>query len=251
MAVKAPSLPSTVDQIVPLLHDDTLVVFATNGIPWWYFQSAEGPWTDTQLPRLDPSGRLWREVGPNRVVGAVAYMAGTVVSPGIVRAENSTNRLVIGRPDGAPDERLSQLAESTKNSGLDIEVTTKIRDAVWKKLVSNLIGGALGCLAASPTKDVLDKSSVAHFADAMGHEVMTLARALGSDPGDLDPVLAKLRTSGHVQSIVQDLLAGRPMEIDALLRAPMDLAELTKTPVPHLELIIDLVTQRARAAGLY
>jgi 2-dehydropantoate 2-reductase len=143
------------------------------------------------------------------------------------------------------------LASLLTSGGLEVSVSPTIRDAVWTKLVSNLVGGSLGVLTASATKDVLDKPTCARTAKAMVDEVAAVARALGCDAGDTDESVRKLATSSHLQSIVQDLQGGRPMEIDALFRVPLDLAKLAQVPTPHLDLVVELATQRARAAGQY
>jgi 2-dehydropantoate 2-reductase len=251
VAVKAPALPTIAEPISCLLHHDSLVLFVMNGIPWWYFHSHGGALDGTQLRRLDPEGALGDRIGPERAVGAVAYTACSVVAPGVIRAENPRNRLIIGRPDGQSDARLNILASLLNPSGLEVSVTPKIRDAIWAKLVMNLIGGSLSVLSASPMKDVLDKPAIAGTAKAMADEGAAIAHALGCDPGDPDEGLRKLATSSHLQSIAQDLLAGRTMEIDGLFRVPLDLAELLQVPTPNLDLVIELATQRARAAGQY
>jgi 2-dehydropantoate 2-reductase len=251
VAVKAPALAAIAEHIGALLHQDSLVLFVLNGIPWWYFHSHGGALDGTHLRRLDPGRALEDHVGPERAVGAVAYTACSVTAPGVIRAENARNRLIIGRPDGRPDERLDTMASLLTPSGLEVTVTPRIRDAVWSKLVMNLIGGSLGVLSASPMKHVLDKPAVAGAAKAMADEAAAIARALGCDPGDPAEGLSKLATSSHLQSIVQDLQAGRPMEIDAMFRVPLDLAELAQVPTPTLQLVIELATQRARAAGQY
>ena len=251
VAVKAPSLPTITKDIGSLLHEDSLVLFVMNGIPWWYFHSDGGDLNGTRLRRLDPESTLWDHVGPERAVGAVAYTACSVIAPGVIRAANPVNRLIIGRPDGRADARLDALASLLNPSGLEVTVTPKIRDAVWAKLLMNLIGGSLAVLTASPMKDVLDKPAVAGTAKAMAAEGAAIARALGCDPGDPYEGLSKLAKSGHLQSIAQDLLASRSMEIDAMFRVPLDLAELVQVPTPNLDLMIELATQRARAAGQY
>ncbi|MDT0321911.1 ketopantoate reductase family protein [Streptomyces millisiae] len=251
VAVKAPALPTIAEHVGSLLHQDGLALFVTNGIPWWYFHSHGGALDGTHLRRLDPGRLLWDHVRPERAVGAVAYTACSVIAPGVIRAENPRNRLIIGRPDGRPDGRLDTLASLLNPSGLEVGVTPRIRDAIWAKLLMNLIGGSLAVLSASPMKDVLDKPAVAGTAKAMAAEGAAIARALGCDPGDPDEGLSKLAKSGHLQSIAQDLRAGRPMEIDAMFRVPLDLAERLGVPTPNLDLVIELATQRARAAGQY
>jgi 2-dehydropantoate 2-reductase len=251
VAVKAPSIPAIAEHIGSLLHPDSAALFVMNGIPWWYFHSHGGPLNGTQLPRLDPTHTLWNHIGPERAMGAVAYTACSVLSPGVIRAENPRNRLIVGRPDGRPDLRLETLASLLTPVGLEVTVTPAIRDAIWAKLLMNLIGGSLGILSASAMKHVLDKPAVAATAREMAAEGAAIARALGCDPGDPDEGLNKLKTSSHLQSIAQDLQAGRAMEIDAMFRVPLDLADLVDVPTPSLGLMIELATQRARAAGLY
>ena len=246
VAVKAPILPRIAEGVASLL-----VLLVGNGIPWWYFHCHGGTLDGTQLPRLDPEQALWRLIGPERAVGSVAYTAGSVITPGVIRAENPRNRLIIGRPDGQQDARVDTLASLLIAGGLEVTVTPKIRDAIWAKLVLNLVGGSLGVLSASATKDVLDKPAVAGTAKTMAEECAAIAHALGCDPGDPHEALTKLATSSHLQSIAQDLQAGRLMEIDAMFRVPLDLAELVQVPTPTLDLIVELATQRARAAGLY
>jgi 2-dehydropantoate 2-reductase len=251
VAVKAPALPAIAEHVGALLHQDSLVLFVLNGIPWWYFHSHGGALDGTPLRRLDPEGALEHHVGPDRAVGAVAYTACSVTAPGMIRAENARNRLIIGRPDGRPDQRLDTLASLLTPSGLEVTVTPRIRDAVWSKLVMNLVGGSLGVVTASPMKHVLDKAALAGAAKAMADECAAIARALGCDPPDAAEGLSRLAISSHLQSIVQDLLAGRPMEIDSMFRVPLDLAALAQVPTPTLGLVIELATQRARAAGQY
>ncbi|MET7647788.1 2-dehydropantoate 2-reductase [Streptomyces sp. NPDC005426] len=251
VTVKAPALPGIAEHIGSLLHQDSLVLFVMNGIPWWYFHSHGGDLDGTHLERLDPGRALWDHVGSERTVGAVAYTACSVIAPGTVRADNPRNRLILGRPDGRPDERLDALASLFNPSGLEVTVTPKIRDAVWAKLLMNLIGGSLAVLSTSPMKDVLDKPAIAGTAKSMASEGAAIARALGCDPGDPHEGLSKLAKSGHLQSIAQDLQAGRPLEIDAMFRVPLDLAERMQVPTPNLDLVIELATQRARSAGQY
>ncbi|MCJ1674582.1 MULTISPECIES: ketopantoate reductase family protein [unclassified Rathayibacter] len=251
VAVKAPALPSIAENLAPLLAADGVVLFVTNGVPWWYFRSHGGPLEGTPLPRLDPGGVLGTQLAAEQIVGAVAYTACTAVAPGVIQAENPRNRLVIGRPDGRDDPRLAAFASAFDGSGLEVSATASIRDAVWKKLAMNMIGGSLGVLTASAMQDALAAPTVAALAESMAAEAGAVARALGCDPGDTGAGVAHLKTSHHVQSVVQDLLSGRAMEVDALFRVPLELADLAGVDTPALSLVIELAVQRARAAGLY
>ncbi|WP_027547834.1 ketopantoate reductase family protein [Bradyrhizobium sp. WSM2254] len=251
VALKAPSLPQAAEGIGTLLRDDTLVLFAMNGIPWWYFHANGGALDGTKLPRIDVDGILWRTVRPERAIGTVAYTACTVTAPGVIHAENPRNRLILGRPDGKADPHLQSLADAMLASGLEAEVTPKIRDAIWTKLLMNLTGGALAILTGFAMKEAFSDPAVAAAAAAMAREGAAIAKALGCDPGDPEGGLARLSVSTHKQSILQDLERGRPMEVDAMLRVPLDLARLAKVSTPTLDLIIGLAAQRARSAGLY
>lgn len=251
VSVKAPALPGIVAGIKPLLGDDTLVLFALNGIPWWYLQGQGGLLEGASLPRIDPELRLTNAIGPERIVGAVAYTACTVTAPGVIKAENPRNRLILGRPDGKPDARLDALAACLIAGGLEIEVTDRIRDAIWTKLVINLTGGSLAILTGSTMKQALVSPAIAKTAQAMANEAALIARELGCDPGAVDEGLGRLAVSTHKQSILQDLELGRSMEVDTILRAPLALARLVGVETPVLDLVIDLAVQRARSAGLY
>jgi 2-dehydropantoate 2-reductase len=251
VTVKAPSLSQVAAGIGPLLGGDTPVVFAMNGIPWWYFHAHGGPLDGTRLPRIDPDAAVWNAVGPARAVGAVAYTACAVAAPGVIHAENPRNRLILGRPGGHGDALLEALAAALRAGGLEVEVTARIRDAIWAKLLMNLTGGSLGILTASAMKDALSNPASADAAAAMAREGVAIARALGCDPGDPEAGLPRLAVSTHKQSILQDLELGRSMEVDALLRVPLELARMADVATPTLDLIVGLAIQRARAAGLY
>lgn len=251
VSVKAPALPGIVAGIKPLLGDETLVLFALNGIPWWYLQGQGGMLEGASLPRIDPQSLLTDAIVPERVVGAVAYTACTVTAPGVIKAENPRNRLILGRPDGKPDARLDALAECLIRGGLEIEVTDRIRDAIWTKLVINLTGGSVAILTASTMKQALASPAISKTAQAMANEAASIARKLGCDPGDVEEGLRRLAVSTHKQSILQDLELGRSMEVDTILRAPLELARLADVETPALDLVVDLAVQRAKAAGLY
>ncbi|MND96273.1 2-dehydropantoate 2-reductase [compost metagenome] len=250
VSVKAPALPAIMSAIGPLVGPQTLVLFALNGIPWWYCQGARGVLEGASLPRLDPGSVIAGALKPEQVIGVVAYTACTVTAPGVIVAGNPRNRLILGRPDGLDDERLETLAGLLTAGGLEIEVTDKIRDAIWTKLVINLTGGALSIITGSTMKQALTSPAIAEAARRMAHEAGDIARALGCEPGDIADGLARLATSTHKQSILQDLELGRSMEVDTILRAPLELARCCGVATPTLDLIVDLAARRAISAGL-
>jgi len=251
VTVKAPSLPQIAEGIAPLLDAKTQVVFLMNGIPWWYFHDHDGPLEGTRLGRIDPDGKIWRAIDPSRVIGGVAYTACTVTAPGIIRAANPRNRIILGRPDSRLTPIVTDLAETMRAGGLEVELTDTIRNAIWEKLLMNLVGGSLGILTESAMGDALSHPAVEALARDIATEGAAIATALGCDAGDIEAGLSKLKTSTHKQSILQDLNLGRAMEIDALLVAPTELARMVGITTPILDRIVGLAVLRARSAGLY
>ncbi len=252
VAVKAPALPAIASSLAPLLRPDTPVVFATNGIPWWYFHAHGGPDDGTDLPLLDPGGVLRQTVGVHRTIGGVVYSACTVVEPGVVRVEHRGNRLVLGELDGSPSPRLDALAELLRAGGLTVEISERIRDVVWSKLLLNLGSGPLGVLTASAPKDFYAEAACQAATRQVVAEAAAVADALGCRvSGDADGQVRNGAKSGHKTSILQDLELGRPMEIDALYTVPLGMARAHGVATPTLDLLAALTRARARAAGLY
>ncbi len=252
VSVKAPALPAVATALRPLLGPDTSVAFLMNGIPWWYFHREGGPHEGRRLPRIDPGDAIWNAVGPERAIGGVVYSGCTVTSPGVIEVDNANGRLVLGEPDGAVSPRVQVLAAAVEAGGLRCPVDARIRDRVWAKLVLNLGSGPMAVLTQSPGRDVFGEAACRLANRAIAAEVVAIAAAMGCPiTADPDRQSAAARESGHVPSIVQDLLAGRPMEVEAIYAAPLELARLAGVPTPMLDLLVALVKVRARAAGLY
>lgn len=252
VAVKAPGLATVADGIVPLLGPDTAVVFMLNGIPWWYFHGHGGPEDGQALPRLDPGGALQRTIGMDRVIGGVVYSACTVTAPGVVHVENVNNRFVLGEPDGRLSARLDALAQPLRAGGLTIDISPRIRDVIWDKLLRNLGSGPLGVLTASTPSAFYAEPACIDATRAVVAEALAIAAAMGCPVvADADQQIASIRNSAHKTSILQDLELGRPMEIDALYTVPLDMARARGIATPTLGLLAALTRARARAAGLY
>jgi len=252
VTAKAPALPAAAAGLAPLLGPETPVVFVTNGIPWWYFHRQGGAHDGRRLPRMDPDDAILRAVGLHRAVGAVVNSACEVVAPGVVHVETPRNRLILGEIDGADRPRLHALAAFLRAGGMDCAVSTRIRDAVWSKLVGNFCGGPISVLTqALPCETYADPVCEAAMR-AVVAEGQAIARALGAEATiDLAVQVANGRRSRHKTSILQDLERGRPMEVDALFTVPVELAGLAGVATPMLELMVALVRHRARSAGLY
>ena len=254
VTLKATGLAVLADRVGPLLGKDTAVVFAQNGIPWWYAQdlSAARPRTP-DLGLLDPGGKLARAIAPERVIGSVVYSANEVVAPGVVQ-NNAPQRnvLVLGEPDDRPTERVQRLAAALQKSSLDAPVETDIRRSIWGKLVINLASSSIGVVAEGTVRENFADPALAELRTRMQAEARAVAAAHGVDTAGAP--LPPPHTSGgpqHKTSMLQDYELGRPMEIDAILMAPLWFARAAGVPVPSLEAVIALAAHKARKKSLY
>jgi len=252
VTVKAPALPSVAAGIGPLLGPDTAVAFVMNGIPWWYFYGAGGAQDGQHLQKLDPGGGLWQAVDPARVIGGVVYSACTVTAPGVVHVENPRSRIVLGQPDGRPSERTEALAAILRTGGLVMEMTSRIRDTIWSKLLLNLGSGPLAVLTGCAPGRFYAEDACRDATRRILAEGAAIAAAMGCpiEP-NAEGQIANGAKSKHKPSILQDLELGRSMEIDALYGVPLDFARMHGVPTPTLDLLVAMVRARAREAGLY
>ncbi|MSP49549.1 MAG: 2-dehydropantoate 2-reductase [Alphaproteobacteria bacterium] len=253
VTVKAPSLPSVADAIGPLLGPETPVAFLANGIPWWYFLGHGGPDDGRRLPLLDPGDRLRTAVGPERVVGGVIWPASSVPSPGVIKMISGNSRgTFLGRPDGRTTPGLEALAEAFRAAELPVTVTPKIRDVIWEKLAFNLSAGPMCVLTRSPVKATYEEPVLVETSRRLMAEAQALIQAVGCAVDfDVDRVVATNTKLGHRPSVLQDLMAGRPMEIDALYSVPLELAQSAGVPMPTLAMLAALIRVRAREEGVY
>jgi 2-dehydropantoate 2-reductase len=252
VGVKAHGAPGIVDGLKALLHDQTAVVYALNGIPWWYFHGAGGAQEGKKLDRLDPGGRLWNEIGVDRAVGCVLNYASSVIAPGVVRQLAAVNNIAIGEPKGGDSARLRDIAAALRAAGFTVEAASPIRLEVWAKLRRLLPTSTLTTLTMMTAGGVASSAELrATFLLAMT-EINALAAAYGyALPQDFEARIDAQRPLAHRPSMLQDLEAGRSMEVDAQLAATQHMAEAAGVAIPTLDVLIGLVRARARAAGLY
>ena len=252
VTLKAPALPALAASIGPLLGPDTAVVFAMNGIPWWYFYKNGGAHDGRRLDRIDPGGAVWRAVGPERAIGGVVYSACTVVEPGVISVDNKGSRIIVGEPDGTVSARAEALAAALRAGGMGSEAVPNIRDRLWTKLMLNLGSGPIGVITQSPLSAVYSEEACCEAVYRIADELTAVAAAFGCTlTADPAAQIANGRKSSHTPSIVQDLQLGRPMEVEAIYAAPLELARLAGVPTPTLDLLVALAKLRARSAGLY
>jgi 2-dehydropantoate 2-reductase len=252
VTVKAPALPAVAATIGPLLQPETKVIFAMNGIPWFYFHGVGGAHEGRRIERLDPDGALMTAIGSARAASGVVYSACTVTAPGVVEVESVRSRLVLGEPDGQSSAPVEAVAEILRAGGVVVEVTPRIRDAIWAKLLINLASGPLAVLTGSPPSLFFAEARCRDLARLVVAEAAAIATALGCTVApDVEAQIRNGSKMMHKSSILQDLELGRPMEIDALHTVPLELARMLDVPTPTLDSLAALVRVRARAAGLY
>lgn len=252
ITLKAHSLPGIGDSIKPLLGPDTAVVTGVNGIPWWYFYKLRGPYENHKLDSVDPDGRFWDAVGPERAIGFVVYPAAEIAEPGVIRHIEG-DRYTMGEPDGRPSERTTLLCEALKDAGFKSRVRDNIRDDIWVKLWGNLCFNPISALTLATLDKVAGEEGTGHVCRLMMLEAQEIGERLGASfRVDVDRRLAGGAAVGaHKTSMLQDLELGRPMEIDALVTVVQELGRLVEVPTPTIDVVLALIQQRARIAGTY
>ncbi len=252
VTLKAHSVPAVVPKMQALLGPETTVVSAVNGVPWWYFHGFEGPLAGTRLASVDPGDAQWAGIGPGRVLGCVVYPAAEIAEPGVVRHIEG-NRFSLGEPDGAKSDRATRLSAALTAAGLKAPVRPRIRDEIWVKLWGNLSFNPISALTPATLDVLCTDPGTRAVARGMMVEAQAIAEALGVKfPIDVDRrIEGGAAVGAHRTSMLQDLEAGRPMEIDALVGAVQELGRLTGQPTPTIDTVLALVTLRARSAGLY
>jgi 2-dehydropantoate 2-reductase len=252
VSLKAHGLVAAVDQVASLLGPQTALVTAMNGVPYWYFHKHGGPYDGKRLESVDPGGALWSKLGPERAIGCVVYPAANILSPGVIEHTYS-NRFTLGEPDGSKSERIAALSELMIKGGLKAPVRPRIRDDMWVKLWGNLCFNPLSALTGATLDIITGDPGTRAVARAMMLEAQAVGEALGIKFGiDVEKRIdGAAEVGAHKTSMLQDLEAKKPMEIDALLGAVVEMGALTGHDMPACKMVLALVRQRARVAGVY
>ena len=252
VTLKAHSIPMVTEAMQPLLGTNTAVVFAVNGVPWWYFYGHGGALDNTRLYSVDPGNAIWDAITPERAIGCVVYPATEVEEPGVIK-HISGDRFSLGEPNGEVSERCQTLSALLKSSGLKAPVRPKIRDEIWIKLWGNCSLNPISALTGATLEDMCRDEGTS----AILRQVMLEAQAAAEATGikfsiDVDKRMAGAEAVGaHKTSMLQDLEMGRPMEIDALVTAVTEIADHAGVETPVLKMILSLVRRRAYEAGCY
>ncbi|MEC8672783.1 MAG: 2-dehydropantoate 2-reductase [Pseudomonadota bacterium] len=254
LAIKAHTIAMIIDDLMPLLGPDTAVVPAVNGLPWWYFHKARtGTVLDEQpLQSVDPGGRVWAEIGPERAIGCVVYPACEIAAPGLVRHLDG-DRFTLGEPSMEQSERVKTLSSLMIAGGLKAPQKPRIRDEIWVKLWGNCSFNPVSALTGA-TLDAIGNDPESR---ALVHAIMTEVKTVGEAVGVRFSVPIEKRIDGaaaiigHKPSTRQDIEAGRPLEIDPLVTAVLELAAGLGIETPTLAHVSALLKLQAETLGLY
>lgn len=249
LTLKSNALPATAEALAPLIGPDTVLLFGQNGLPWWYFYKHGGRFDGRILESVDPGGSLWKKIGPERVLGGVIWLAAELGRPGHV-IHGFGDRMAIGEPSGEISARATRLCALLEQAGVKSPVKTDLRNEIWLKLWGNLSFNPVSILTRGTLEGLARDSGTRAVLATMMMESRTVAEALGvnfsvSVEERLD-MAAKV--GAHRSSMLQDLDAGRPTELDALLGAVIELAHMTGIATPALKLVYDLARYRVQTA---
>jgi 2-dehydropantoate 2-reductase len=252
ICLKAHSITGVLEAMQPLLGPHTRIVTAVNGIPYWYFHKHGGPHQGSTLESIDPGGRQWRELTPQRAIGCIVYPATEIEAPGVIRHVYG-DRFPLGEPSGETTDDVRRLSEIFVTAGMQAPVLDRIRDEIWLKLWGNVCLNPISALTHATLDVICTDPATRALSKAIMIEAQTIAESFGVKfRVDVERRIEGARKVGaHKTSMLQDLERGRPMEIDPLVTVVQEMGRLTRIPTPALDAVLALVGQRANIAGLY
>ena len=252
LAVKAPSLPEVAAQIAPLLGPNTVVLTAMNGVPWWFLQGFGGALAGTRLTSTDPSGALAQAIAAPHIIGCVVHASCSVQEPGLIH-HHFGKQLFVGEPSGEKTARVVQLAALLEKAGFEAPVSERIQKDIWFKLWGNMTLNPISAITGATTDLILKDDLVRGFAS----RVMLEAKEIGARIGiaiDQQPEDRHQITRNHgvfKTSMLQDVEAGKAVELDALVSSVRELGQLTQVPTPFTDALLGLARLKAQVKGLY
>ena len=251
VAVKAPAMAAVAAGIGPLLGPDTLVLTAMNGVPWWFFEGF-GALAGTRLKAVDPDGSIARAIPAHHILGCVVHASCSLDGPGHVR-HHFGNGLIVGEPSGQSTPRAQALVDNLGAAGFEATLSAQIQKDIWYKLWGNMTVNPVSALTGATTDLIMDDPLVRGFIS----QVMLEAREIGArigipiaqQPEDRHAVTRRL--GAFKTSMLQDVEAGRPVELDALVTVVQEIGRLTQVPTPCTDALLGLARLHARTRGLY
>jgi 2-dehydropantoate 2-reductase len=240
------------EDMAPLLGPNTAVVTAQNGVPWWYFYGLEGPYKDLRLKTVDPGDRQWKAIGPERVIGSTVYPATEITEPGVIK-HTYGDTFGLGEPNRQKTDRLRAFGDALEAGGLKARYYDDIRDDIWLKLWGNLCFNPISAL----TRATLDVVATDPGTRELSKKMMLEAQAIGEKLGATFKVDVERRINGaarvgaHRTSMLQDLEAGKALELDALLSSVQEMGRLVGVETPFIDAVLALAKQMGRSFNVY
>ncbi|MFO0992103.1 MAG: 2-dehydropantoate 2-reductase [Hyphomicrobiales bacterium] len=247
IGLKAYALTGVIDSLMPLLGPDTAILFAQNGLPWWYFYGGDAAHGGRKLESVDPGGLIWEKLTPQRAIGTVVWQAAELAAPGIV-VHGYGDRMPIGEPSGEQTARIKTLSTLLIDAGFKSPVRPNLRSEIWLKLWGNLSFNPVSVLTRGTLEQLAGDPESRRVIRTMMEEARAVAEAFGvSFNITIDERIdMAAKVGAHRTSMLQDVDAGRPTELDALLGAVIELAQIAGMAVPTLQLVYDLTKSRCR-----
>jgi 2-dehydropantoate 2-reductase len=251
-ALKAHQAWESAEAMGPLLGPDTAVVCCQNGVPWWYFHGLVGHYEGRRLDAVDRGDRQWLAIGPHRAIGCSVDPAAEIAAPGVIRHIYG-DKFALGEPDGSTSPRVTRISEAMEQAGFKAPVLDDIRSELWLKLWGNLCFNPISALTRGTLDMVASDPTSRATAKAMMLEAQAIAEGLGASfRVDVERrINGAARVGKHRTSMLQDLEAGKAMEIDALVTAVQEMGQITGHPTPVLDVVLGLVQQLGMNHGLY
>jgi 2-dehydropantoate 2-reductase len=247
LTVKAHQVAAVAPDLKHLLHDETTIVTMQNGIPWWYFHKHGGEYEGRQVRSADPDGTIARSIDPERIIGSVVYPAANLVSPGVVQVVEG-RRFTLGELDGSTTPRAEKISAALTKAGFKAPITADIRGEIWLKIWGNLNFNPISALTHATLVDLLRFPLTRELSIEMMKEAEAIANKLGIKfrVGIDKRIAGAEKVGAHKTSMLQDVEAGRPLEIEALVGAVVELGKLTGTPTPHIDAVYACVSLLAK-----
>ena len=252
VAVKAPAMTEVAKAIGPLIGPDTMVLTAMNGVPWWFFEGFGAQYAGTRLKAVDPEGAIASAIPARHIIGCVVHASCSLNSPGFVK-QHFGNKLIVGEPSGAKTARAQKLVTLLEQAGFETVLSDQIQQDAWYKLWGNMTVNPISAITGATTDLILNDDLVRSFVSSVMLEAREIGARVGipiaQQPEDRHQVTRKL--GAFKTSMLQDVEAGKPVELDALVTVVKELGELTQVPTPFTDALLGLARLHARVHGLY
>jgi 2-dehydropantoate 2-reductase len=238
LCVKAHGLPPLAEPLKAAIGPQTICESTQNGIPWWYFQNDTGPLAGTRLEKVDPNGIVSSVIDPKRVIGSLIYFATEIVQPGVIKHDEG-NRISLGEPDGSRSDRIREIAQALVASGLRAPVTARLQNEIWVKILGNVAFNPISALTGATIAGILRNEYTRNLVRNIMQETESVARKLGMElPISIEQRMAGAEKVGeHKTSMLQDLEAGRPLELEAIVGAVLEISERLEVSMPHTKTV--------------